>query len=74
MPIERISTGNLCSREAQVPGGEVSSSANGHARPLVSSLETWLTLSPWGLGNQGTFLRRRESEGPAIVQSIALSI
>src|SRR5580698_5096225 len=23
MPIERISTGNICSREAQVPGGEV---------------------------------------------------
>ena len=29
MPIERISPGNLCSRKAQVPGGEVSSSADG---------------------------------------------
>jgi hypothetical protein len=74
MPIEQISPGNLCGREAQVPGGEVSPSANGRPRPVVSSLETWLTLSLLGLGIQGTFLRRRESERPAIVQSIALSI
>src|SRR5580698_7566505 len=53
MPIEQIWPGNLCGREAQVPGGEIGSSANGRAKPLVSSLETWFTLSILGIGDPG---------------------
>lgn len=53
MPIDQIWPGNLCGRKAQVPGGEMSSSANGRAKPLESSLETWLTLSILGIGDLG---------------------
>jgi len=53
MPVEQISPGNLCGREAQLLGCEGSSSANGRAKPLVSSLEIWLTLSLLGIGDPG---------------------